>query len=255
MAKRQVIGNCRICRWYGRLTFEHVPPACAFNSSPARTYTLDQWMKREAEGQARWENDQRGSGYSALCEECNSKRGGEWYVPESKEWAYLGADVLTDVWKHPQLDDLTAVNLKVSRSYPARFLKQVVMMLLAVNPVEFGDAHQPLRDLVMTRDAIGLPERYRLYLALYDRDSAQHRGVYTPMHFGPEGITGFDATDILYPPFGYTLTVGEPAPAEGACEITHFADIPIDEQRDVSLRVPYNWTLMPHDIGTPDAED
>jgi hypothetical protein len=33
--------------------------------------------------QAQWENDQRGSGYFALCDECNNKRGGVWYGPET----------------------------------------------------------------------------------------------------------------------------------------------------------------------------
>ncbi len=250
MTKRHIIGRCRVCRWCGQLTFEHVPPECAFNSSPAKTYTLDQWMAREAGERARWENDQKGSGYTALCDECNSKRGGEWYVPEFKEWAYLGADVLANAWKDAHLDQLEAVNLKVSRCYPARFVKQIVMMLLAINASEFGDAHQPLRDLVLTREATGLPERYRLYLGLYDRDVAQHRGVYAPLRVGPDGFSAFQATDILYPPFSYTLTIDESTPLHGGCEITRLAAVEYDTQRAVELRLPYNWALMPHDIGT-----
>ena len=101
MAKRQVIGICMVCGWYGQLTFEHVPPQCAFNNSPARTYSLDQWMLFEAGEKARWENDQRGSGYSALCGTCNNERGGKWYVPELQQWVYLGADIVNNAREHP----------------------------------------------------------------------------------------------------------------------------------------------------------
>jgi hypothetical protein len=131
LARRHLIETCRVCGWYGQLTFEHVPPHCAFNSSPARTYTLDQWMLFEAGERAQWENDQRGSGYFALCDKCNNERGGKWYVPEFQEWAHVGADIVQEVQQHPQYDDLVAVNLTMRRSYPARFVKQVVLIATA----------------------------------------------------------------------------------------------------------------------------
>lgn len=201
---------------------------------------------------AQWENDQKGSGYTALCDQCNTVRGGRWYVPEFQEWAYLGAEVVNGLRDEPRLDLVEAVHLTVSRRYPSRFVKQVVLMLLAINPAEFGDEHQALRDFILTREATGLPNRYRLYLGLYDRDAARHAGLYWPMHFGADGITGFGATDILYPPYSYTLTIDEPTPSTGGCEITHLAEIGYDEQQDLSLRLPYNWTLLPHDIAEPD---
>jgi hypothetical protein len=213
---------------------------------------MDQWMAFRAGEDARWENDQKGSGYTALCDQCNNVRGGKWYVPEFQEWADLGAEIVNGLRDEPRLDLLDAVNLKVSRGYPARFAKQIVLMLLAINAPEFGGVHQPLRDFVLTREATGLPSRYRLYLGLYDRDAARHAGLYWPMHFGAVSVTGFAATDILYPPYSYTLTIDEPTPSPGGCEITHLADLGYDDQQDVSLRLPYNWSLMPHDIAEPD---
>ena len=111
------------------------------------------------EKRAQWENDQRGSGYFALCDKCNNERGGKWHVPEFQEWAHVGADIVQEVQQHPQYDDLVAVNLTMRRSYPVRFVKQVVLMLLAINPAEFAAAHEPFRAFVLGREAQGLPGR------------------------------------------------------------------------------------------------
>jgi hypothetical protein len=253
MAKRHVIDTCRICGWYGRLTFEHVPPQCAFNRSPARTYTLGQWMLFEAGQRARWENDQGGSGYYALCDTCNNERGGKWYVPEFQKWAYLGADIVNDIRDHPDRGNVEAVTLKVRGSYPVRFVKQIVLMLLATNTNAFAADHEPLRRFVVERDARGMPDRYRLYLGIYDESFARHAGLYFPAHFDGVGIRAFAATDILYPPFSYTLTIDEPdglPTREG--DITRLTALGYEEQADVEFCLPYNTPLMPSDIGSPD---
>lgn len=241
-----------MCGWYGRLTFEHVPPQCAFNDSPARTHTLDQWMLFERGEQARWENDQRGSGYFALCDACNNERGGKWYVPEFKEWAYVGADIVNDIRKHPQRAEIEAVNLKVSRCYPVRFVKQLVLMLLAINGPEFATENQPLREFVVERDATGLPDRYRLFLGIFDEPVARHAGLYFPMHVDATTVTGFAATDILYPPFSYTMTIDEPPDHMRPGEITHLVGFGYDDQADIQLRLPYDAPLLPSDVGSPD---
>ena len=137
-----------------------------------RTPSTSGCLLFEAGERAQWESDQRGSGYFALCDKCNNERGGTWYVPEFQEWAHMGADIVQDVQPHLQYDDLVAVNLTMRRSYPVRFLKQVVLMLLAINPAEFAADHEPLRVFVLGREAQGLPRRYRLLLGLYDHPVA-----------------------------------------------------------------------------------
>ena len=76
-----------------------------------------------------------------------------------------------------------------------------------------------------------------------------------PLYVNENGITGFAATDILYPPYSYTLTIDEPPEAIRDGEITHLAELGYEEQKDVSLRLPYNLTLLPHDIGSPDRAE
>jgi hypothetical protein len=81
MTKQNVRGTCRIWGLLRELTYEHVPPRCAFNPAPARMYSVEQWVIVESGGPAKYRDQQRGSGYVTLCDECNNRRGGamvEW---------------------------------------------------------------------------------------------------------------------------------------------------------------------------------
>jgi 5-methylcytosine-specific restriction endonuclease McrA len=81
---RSPTGTCHLCGFVGKLTFEHVPPASAFNdrriSSPDIRAALalddldllDSLPRRQS---------QRGQGGYTLCGHCNSTTG-SWYVPE-----------------------------------------------------------------------------------------------------------------------------------------------------------------------------
>jgi hypothetical protein len=91
------------------------------------------------------------------------------------------------------------------------------------------------------------------YLGIYDEPRTRHAGLYTPAHFDGTVLRSFAATDILYLPFSYTLTIDEPEglpTREG--EITHLASLGYDEQADVEVRLAYNTPLMPSNIGSPD---
>jgi hypothetical protein len=59
----------------------------------------------------------------------------------------------------------------------------------------------------------------------------------------PAAHTGI-VTELSYPPFTYVLTVGSPPLGQAGCRITHFADLPDDEQ-EVKLRLPVGWRLVP----------
>ena len=50
-------------------------------------YSLEQWVILESGGPAQYRDQQRGSGYVTLCEECNNRRGGSWNVPDFCLWA------------------------------------------------------------------------------------------------------------------------------------------------------------------------
>jgi Aminotransferase class-III len=83
---RVIHGECRICGTHTRLTYEHVPPRCAFNDEPIKSYKLSEWWKLQAGKPARHANEQRGAGDHLLCDRCNNHVCGTWYVPELCTW-------------------------------------------------------------------------------------------------------------------------------------------------------------------------
>lgn len=241
MFRTPVIGICRVCGIDGKLTYEHVPSRSAFNAEPATIYTYDQWLALDATGRGRYELKQRGSGYYAFCETCNSTRGGTWYVPEYEAWVHAGAEIILALKAEPPPNVVANITLHDVR--PALFAKQMVMMLLALNAPEFGESFPELREYVRERDAVGLPDRFRFFLSLLNVDVARYGGLYSTLNF--ETRKAFAVTDLLYPPFAYTLTIDEQGPKPRPGEITWFTTLVPDDRRKITLTLPYNVTVLP----------
>jgi len=248
MPRTPVIGTCRVCGDHGKLTYEHVPPRSAFNTESATIYTYDQWLSLGATGCGRYELQQRGSGYYAFCETCNNTRGGRWYVPEYELWVRAGAEIVLELKEEPPPGLVAHITLHEVR--PALFAKQMVMMMLALNGPEFGDSFPELREYVRERDATGLPERFRLFVSLLNVEVARYGGLYAAFNFATD--KAFSATDLLYPPFAYTLTIDEEGPDPRSGEITWFTTLAAGDERDVKLTLPYNLTVLPPEQ-LPDA--
>ncbi len=70
-------------------------------------------------------------------------------------------------------------------------------MLLATTPAGFADGHPELQRLVLNREAIELPERYRLYLTLFNANATRETGTYHPIDL--QG-GAFSPIEISYPP-------------------------------------------------------
>ncbi len=81
-------GKCALCGKECELTFEHVPPRAAFNSTPTRPVSENEIFKEEVindkermpwdtEG-LKYQNQQQGMGRYSLCHECNNNTG-SWY--------------------------------------------------------------------------------------------------------------------------------------------------------------------------------
>ena len=244
---RGIYGECRICGTYSRLTYEHVPPRCAFNDEPIKSYKLGEWWKLQAGESARHTNEQRGAGDHLLCDRCNNHVCGTWYVPELCKWVRAVAPVWEAV--PDGADETFVANIGLRRVRPALFAKQVVAMLLASTPPGFANEHPELQRVVLKRDARGLPERYQLYLILFKRDVARETGVYSA--FNAFGARAFQAVELSYPPFSYLLTIGEGSVAERLGAIGRFLDDGPDDERELKLQLAVNWTLLPEDIATP----
>ena len=140
---------------------------------------------------------------------------------------------------------------KFERVRPARFLKQVATMLLALTPGTFLQHNVDLGAFAQDPEWVGLSDRYQFYLALYCGPSARYNGGASRLRLNSEGTFG-DADFVLelaYPPFSYVLSLDEPVPALETGNITGFADLGIDQTADVEvqLRIGFGHTIFPLD--------
>lgn len=247
MARTSVRGECRICGEFTKLTFEHVPPKCAFNDAPIRSYKLGEWWQLQSGSASQFHNEQRGAGDHLLCRRCNEHVCGSWYVPELCKWVRAVAPRWEEIPSDAGSDLVAIVGLR--RVFPARFAKQVLAMLLATSPAGFATKHEPLRRLVLSRETDGLPENYQLYLSLFTRDVARETGLFDAM--ADFGERMFQAIELSFPPFSYLLTIGEGVVTDRLGRISNFLDYTCDEEVEPRLELAVNWTLLPEDIASP----
>src|SRR4051794_40253187 len=119
MGRGSITGRCNVCGAFGKLTFEHVPPRSAYNSERAQMYDYGEWLSLASTGRGRYEQQQRGSGYYALCNVCNNVRGGDWYIPEYELWVAAGAEIISALDVPPPSN--TVVNATFHAVRPALF--------------------------------------------------------------------------------------------------------------------------------------
>lgn len=257
-------GRCRVCGREGPLTFEHLPPSSAGNEPNVRLLGLEDWLRREEHGESwrRGKIQQRGSGAYSLCKTCND-RGGVHYVPELARWVHAIGGGLAG--SSPPLEQIDAqledrwVTGEMRGVKPARFLKQVVTMLLALSPGSFPPVHPALMEYARDPQRVGLPERYQFYLAAYCGPTARYCGGAARLRFDQErSITDF-VLELAFPPFSYVLAIdSDPAdPPVRTCNISNFAQLSVSDVVDVDmqLQVGFGHTPFPLDYRTKAAHD
>jgi hypothetical protein len=242
---------CRVCGSTDPLSFEHLPPRAANNSTRAWMYGMDDWLARdELSGRpaGRAVIQQRGSGVYSLCKRCN-ERAGSTYVPDYLDWVRHGEGGLVHV--DPPLDEADQLlePLHVTTTFkdvrPARFLKQVVTMLLAICPAEFGRQHLDLMSYAQDPGWVGMPERYQFYVALFAGPQARYIGGAARLKERAGRWDHDFVVELAYPPFALSLTVDEPEPAIQTACISNFADVDIDARGDATLTMLFGFGHVP----------
>ncbi|MBA3807038.1 MAG: hypothetical protein H0X28_01390 [Solirubrobacterales bacterium] len=254
--------RCRLCGEQRPLTFEHIPPRSAHNRAPAAIQGIETWLARDSDPNAvarRPQVQQRGSGAYSLCGPCNNLAG-RLYVPEFRHWIEMGTTVLFGP------DDLAArfrderetayATVKLKQRRPARFVKQIATMLLAMSPPGLGDNFPELRAYAADPNAVGFPDRLRLYLALYAGPHVRYAaGAATVRNFLTTGTEIHHVYELAYPPFSYILSLEEQTPVIETGNASNFGSLRIDQSADVELQmiVGYGETPLPLDLRSPAA--
>jgi hypothetical protein len=252
-----VTDRCRVCRREeAKLTYEHVPPRAAFNDEPTTVYGFDDWLNRGPDGELPGGRiEQRGAGAHTLCERCNNNTG-SWYGAELKRAANTGASLLTRT-PLKELDQLLEhrwAQVKLTQSeigpHPLRFIKQIIVMLLATSPAELTLNHPELGDFVLDRARTGLSDRYRFYLALYAGPYARTTGVVPS--FDLERNRSDTFVEVAWAPYAYVMTIDSAPDAVPTVDITPMVDVGYDQRADVELEllVGFGHTAVPLDYRT-----
>jgi len=245
-----LIGKCHICGNTDKLTYEHVPPAKAFNSHKAFVYLArdvlgSDYVPWDLSGK-KAKQHQKGIGDYTLCGKCNNDTGA-WYADAFVDFTYKGykesfnKDVNPNDW----------IKITFLDIYPLRVFKEIIAMFFSINAPEFADVHLDLRALVLSKSRQGIPpKRYGLYIYLLKGEVARYIGV--------AGIASLTKghhrvlTELAAPPFGYVLEFN-PKSKENYCDITSFANVfGCDEKRTMTLNMPvYECnTAFPADFRT-----
>jgi hypothetical protein len=256
MPKLKKTGKCHICGNVGQLSYEHVPPASAFNKTKARLINATEILGRN--DKLPWDiegvkviEQQRGRGGYTLCEACNNFTGHTY----AKEYVHM-VQLATDGSHSRYIRDGTAMEIALDEVYPLRFAKQVLTMFASTNGPGFFDAQPELRRLVMDKNATGIDKnKYALYVYYMTEGLGRNTGIAAWGDFAKG--TSFLASEMSAPPFGFVLELNPKREEHGiwGAEITPmFNEFGYNDKTSIGFRMPkYEQnTPLPCDFRTKD---
>jgi len=123
-------------------------------------------------------------------------------------------------------------------------------MLLALSPGAFPPWHPDLQAFAQDPEWVGLPDRYRFYVALYVGPLARFNGGAVLLHRDPRGEFVSDyVLEFAHPPFAYVLCIDEKARAVKTGCISEFASLDYHQRVDVEIpmQIGFGHTILPLD--------
>ncbi len=244
--RKKLFGKCKICGYYGQLSYEHVPPEKAFNNQ-RYFYQLEFDKLIEFEDnffdltisqiyeKGYSKKKQGGIGFYSLCERCNNETG-SWYGHAFVSWAWQAMSILQKTKGQPSLYYPTFF-------YPLRTIKQIVTMFFSVNPDSFREVEPELVKFVKNKETRFLSKKYRLFCYYNIQGNKRYIGYSVLAQIDINSISKL--SEITFPPFGFVLTIDSKPPDKRLTEITHFADYKYDEWTDHYQRFATLPTYLP----------
>ena len=227
MRRKMVNGICRICGREKPLSFEHIPPKAAFNNRPVVTVALEQIIALGPDIKPKGPIKQKGMGDYILCEECNNNSG-SWYAARFVDWCYRGMEIL-------KLSNGSPTLVYTYKIFPLAVIKQIIVMLLAVNNPNFAQANIDLAAFVMKKENNHLPPKFKIFT--YYNIIGMHRNVGLSAKLSlPTGRATF-MSEVSFPPFGYLLTINSEKPDERLVDISGFANYQYDDFAEIQVRL------------------
>lgn len=186
---RDEYGTCSICGKRARLTYEHIPPRSAFNSSKQLMYDTRSFLLK---GEKRFETQQRGAGLYSLCASCNNLTG-KWYGAAYADFAVQGE-------KYRRASAFGGIGLPYT-IYPLRVFKQIISCFASANGPEWCNTKESIRRFLLHPQSREFPEEMDVLVYIQHNPSFKisHTTFQGDIYTG-EHIIG---SEWGFVPFGY----------------------------------------------------
>ncbi|MFD1628942.1 hypothetical protein [Pseudopedobacter beijingensis] len=219
--------TCVLCGDQTTLTFEHIPPQCAFNNTPIYVQNYEHLFNETGYLFGKKSVSNRGFGKKCLCAHCNNSTG-NWYVKDFCEFTRQGVKILEQ-----------NVNPYItSGSYmikPLNVLKQILLMFVCADSSGVLNKHSGVTDYLLNRRSELFPQKINIYL--YSNSSPVKRMIGYSFASNIETGERFQWSEINYKPFGYFLTYDSSPPNNYMVNITGFNEKPYDYLCNVNLNI------------------
>lgn len=217
MARKRVEGTCVLCGKHKLLSFEHVPPAAAYNRFPRFLPDMHQFIAHRYRNgpPPAWTDEPEGAGAYTLCTSCNTHRCARYalhFVPWAVDWQDALDTEPTKQW------------IRLSqRIYRSRIMKQLVAMFLSANSPKMGAINPGLRRFVWNAQVTGLPEGIRVHAALTRDKTARQAGVTGQLNTETGKASTY--SEIAFAPLILVMTFAGDAPPDARLvDITFMAN-------------------------------
>lgn len=237
MKKQRPEGTCHLCGKDGTLSYEHVPPAAAFNRKPVVETPIEEAFNQAFDALPRGKINQQGAGAYTLYERCNNNTG-SWYGGAFADWCYQDAEVLTRSGFKPKLIYLHYV-------FPLRILKQILTMCFSTNSPRWREKHPELEAFILDRERRWLNPQYRVFVSYNVEGTYRRIGNTVAMVNLNKGTNVVQVAEISHPPFGYVMTYDGTCPDRRLFDITHFRRYAFEEFEVAPLYLPVLPTHLP----------
>ncbi|KAA8473718.1 hypothetical protein BDE36_0202 [Arcticibacter tournemirensis] len=221
--------KCALCGKHELLTFEHIPPQCAFNNKAIFVQSHEHLTEENSYLYGKMKKSQRGFGKQSLCASCNNSTG-NWYVKDFCSFAEQGMKILKD----NKVPEYIQGNYIIK---PQNVIKQILIMFLAADSLGAIRDSPGISEYLLNRESMAWPEKVNIYL--YSNSSPKKRmlGYCIVGDIGAQGV--YKWSEINYQPFGYFFTYDSPPPNEFMINISDFSKVPYNIEKSVQITTAY----------------
>ncbi|MGJ8744433.1 hypothetical protein [Polaribacter sp.] len=216
-------GICRLCGNNAKLTFEHIPPKGAFNSSPVYFQDAENLSDKSNYKYGGKKRSNKGAGGYHLCKSCNNNTG-SWYANNYIDFVKLGAYVMTH---RVYANNFICAEYTIK---PLNVIKQILTMFIALESSGYLIKIAGLREFILNKHNQALPTNIKIFM--YMTSSIKLRNA-----LSWSNVDGVFRTfgEISYIPFGFHISIDSPPINRPFCDITSFSKQKFNEELIVKL--------------------